>query len=184
MLFLLLLGVGFLFGLAATLVVLASAKKITWRKSGWLIGLSLLLGLAGLGGSWWLIRPSESNDGGQYAAKLSRPRAFQLQKINQVATGDDDLTLQTDDQGQYTLYLKGLANGTVRLKDDDDESSVRFKTQQVAVKKVTKLTVTLPESESQHQFELVDSFGHDTDFQLVRPSAPAATASSSQWESK
>ena len=177
------LGAGFWWGITLVLVALSVGKSLRWAKTGWLIGLSFLLGAGLLGAGWWQSRPTAPAASQQFTTSKSAQRgSYQLVKHDQVA-GDDDLTFQTDEQGTYQLQIKGLRKATVQVKDGDDESAVRFKTQRLTVQpgKVTRLTIKLPADEATHEFELVDQLGHDTDFQLVRPTQHDATAT---WESK
>ena len=177
------LGAGFWWGITLVLVALSVGKSLRWAKTGWLIGLSFLLGAGLLGTGWWQSRPTAPAASQQFTTSKSAQRgSYQLVKHDQVA-GDDDLTFQTDEQGTYQLQIKGLRKATVQVKDGDDESAVRFNTQRLTVQpgKVTRLTIKLPAGEATHEFELVDQLGHDTDFQLVRPTQASSTAT---WESK
>lgn len=184
----LIFAAGSLVGVALLMLILAIAKVVKWRVA-LIVGLVSLLLAGGAGAAGLFITNSGSSTSSSTSSdytttKLSKPRVYSLIKTNRVGTGDD-LTLQTDSNGKYTLKLKGLADGVVKLTDEDDESSYRLKTKRINVQKgkTSKVELTLPDGETEHEFELSDHFGHDVDFKLVLPSTTSSSSSSSDWES-
>ncbi|MFR5007980.1 MAG: hypothetical protein ACLUB8_01135 [Limosilactobacillus vaginalis] len=173
-----------LLGLIAILALLTLAikKKIKWNFFGLALAIYLLLSFIFLivaGSPSSMNSAKESNQSSQQ----SMARIFKL-----IYSDDDDyngeIHFDSNKDGKYTVKIKGLQNGKVKLKNADD-SQEKFKTQTFTIKKgqTLKIPITLKSDDLVHDFELEDSNGNKKDFSVYNNSDIANSIADSMSES-
>lgn len=163
-----------LLGLIAILVLLTLAikKKFKWNFFGLTLAIYLLLSfiflvVAGL--------PSSTNSAKEsnQSSQQSTVRIFKL-----IYSDDDDyngeIHFDSNKDGKYTVKIKGLQNGKVKLKNADD-SQEKFKTQTFTIKKgqTLKIPITLKSDDLVHDFKLEDSNDNSKKFSIYNDSDSA-----------
>lgn len=100
---------------------------------------------------------------------------------------DDGVRFETNKNGDCTIKIKGLKNGTVKLETDsasaDDEN---FKTKHIKLQKgkVIKEKIHLKDTDFVHDFELSDKNDNTKDFSVYNNSAAANSSISSMDSSE
>lgn len=173
-----------LLGLIAILVLLALAiqKKFKWNFFGLALAIYLLLSFIFLvvAGS-----PSSTNFAKEsnQSSQQSTARIFKL-----IYSDDDDyngeIHFDSNKDGKYTVKIKGLQNGKVKLKNADD-SQEKFKTQTFNIKKgqTLRIPIILKGDDLVHDFELEDSNDNTKDFSIYNNSDTANSIADSISES-
>lgn len=121
----------------------------------------------------------ESNQSSQQ----STARIFKL-----IYSDDDDyngeIHFDSNKDGKYTVKIKGLQNGKVKLKNADD-SQEKFKTQTFNIKKgqTLRIPIILKGDDLVHDFELEDSNDNTKDFSIYNNSDTANSIADSISES-
>jgi hypothetical protein len=163
-----------LLGLIAILVLLTLAikKKFKWNFFGLTLAIYLLLSFIFLvvAGS-----PSSTNSAKEsnQSSQQSTVRIFKL-----IYSDDDDyngeIHFDSNKDGKYTVKIKGLQNGKVKLKNADD-SQEKFKTQTFTIKKgqTLKIPITLKSDDLVHNFKLEDSNDNSKKFSIYNDSDSA-----------
>lgn len=163
-------------GLLAMIVmlILSLCKRMAWKKTGTsaliYVVVSVLL----------LIVVGSEPDSTQTASRSQSDAKIYKLMYNDDEDYDDEIKFDSDKQGQYTLKIKGLQNGTVTIKNDDD-SEESFKPVKVKVKKgkISKYTIKLADSDLVHDFVITDKNDHNKKFEVYNNSDAANSSMSS-----
>ncbi|KAB7487786.1 hypothetical protein F7Q97_30370, partial [Klebsiella michiganensis] len=96
------------------MIVQSFRKRLSWMKTGIsaliYVVVSILL----------LIVVGSEPDSTQTASQSQNDAKIYKLIYNDDEDYDDEIKFDSDKQGQYTLKIKGLQNGTVTIKNDDD----------------------------------------------------------------
>lgn len=163
-------------GLLAMIAMLVQSfrKHLSWKKTGIsaliYVVVSILL----------LIVVGSEPDSTQTASRSQSDAKIYKLMYNDDENYDDEIKFDSDKQGQYTLKIKGLQNGTVTIKNDDD-SEESFKPVKVKVKKgkISKYTIKLADSDLVHDFVITDKNDHNKKFEVYNNSDAANSSMSS-----
>lgn len=167
-------------GLLAMIVmlILSLCKRMAWKKTGisaliYVVVSVLLLIVVG------------SEPGSTQTASQSQNNA----KIYKLMYNDDEdyydeIRFDSNKQGQYTLKIKGLQNGNVTIKNDDD-SQEHFKPVKIKVRKdkISKYTIKLADDDFVHDFVITDGNGHSKTFKVYNNSDAANSSMSAMSSS-
>ena len=157
-----------------TMLVQSFRKHLSWKKTGIsaliYVVVSILL----------LIVVGSEPDSTQTASQSQNDAKIYKLIYNDDEDYDDEIKFDSDKQGQYTLKIKGLQNGTVTIKNDDD-SEESFKPVKVKVKKgkISKYTIKLADSDLVHDFVITDKNNHNKKFEVYNNSDAANSSMSS-----
>lgn len=157
-----------------TMLVQSFRKHLSWKKTGIsaliYVVVSILL----------LIVVGSEPDSTQTAGQSQNDAKIYKLIYNDDEDYDDEIKFDSDKQGQYTLKIKGLQNGTVTIKNDDD-SEESFKPVKVKVKKgkISKYTIKLADSDLVHDFVITDKNNHNKKFEVYNNSDAANSSMSS-----
>ena len=157
-----------------TMLVQSFRKHLSWKKTGIsaliYVVVSILL----------LIVVGSEPDSTQTASQSQNDAKIYKLIYNDDEDYDDEIKFDSDKQGQYTLKIKGLQNGTVTIKNDDD-SEESFKPVKVKVKKgkISKYTIKLADSDLVHDFVITDKNDHNKKFEVYNNSDAANSSMSS-----
>ena len=156
------------------MLVQSFRKHLSWKKTGIsaliYVVVSILL----------LIVVGSEPDSTQTASQSQNDAKIYKLIYNDDEDYDDEIKFDSDKQGQYTLKIKGLQNGTVTIKNDDD-SEESFKPVKVKVKKgkISKYTIKLADSDLVHDFVITDKNDHNKKFEVYNNSDAANSSMSS-----
>lgn len=174
-----------LLGLIAILVLLALAikKKFKWNLFGLALAIYLLLSFIFLvvaGSS----SPTNSAKESNQSSQQSTARIFKLM-YSDDEDYNNEIHFETNKDGKYTVKIKGLQNGKVKLKNADD-SQEKFKTQTFTIKKgqTLKIPITLKSDDLVHDFELEDSNDNTKAFSIYNNSDAANSIADSMSNSE
>ena len=81
---------------------------------------------------------------------------------------DGDLMFDTDDDGNYTLKLKGLEDGPVTISNSENDKVI--KTLDVHKGKITKTRIHVPKSKDEYELVATDGNEHSKDFTIMNDS--------------
>ena len=163
-------------GLLAMIVmlILSLCKRMAWKKTGVSALIYVVVALL------LLIVVGSEPDSTQTASQSQSDAKIYKLMYNDDDDYDDEIKFDSDKQGQYTLKIKGLQNGTVTIKNDDD-SEESFKPVKVKVKKgkISKYTIKLADSDLVHDFVITDKNNHNKKFEVYNNSDAANSSMSS-----
>lgn len=77
-----------------------------------------------------------------------------------------DIGFDTNGNGKCVIKVKGLADGTVVVKNDDDDYSFKDQIVKVEKGKVTKAVIKQPEKQDVHDYVLDEGAGHHQKFSI------------------
>lgn len=157
-----------------TMLVQSFRKRLSWMKTGISALIYVVVALL------LLIVVGSEPDSTQTASQSQSDAKIYKLMYNDDDDYDDEIKFDSDKQGQYTLKIKGLQNGTVTIKNDDD-SEESFKPVKVKVKKgkISKYTIKLADSDLVHDFVITDKNNHNKKFEVYNNSDAANSSMSS-----
>jgi len=136
-------------------IIQSCLKVLKWKYTG-IISLLLVLGffliVLGIGD-----RDTKSTESKVRIAKLVYNKD---DKVN------GDIGFDTDGNGKCVIKVKGLADGTVVVKNDDDDYSFKDQIVKVEKGKVTKAVIKQPEKQDVHDYVLDEGAGHHQKFSI------------------
>lgn len=152
-----------LLGLIAIIVllILSIMKKVKWRYWGLSLAIYLFFSFIFLtmAGSPSTIKNANSQS--------PNKRIFSIVS-NKGDRVDGDLMFDTDDDGNYTLKLKGLEDGPVTISNSENDKVI--KTIDVHKGKITKTRIHVPKSKDEYELVATDGNEHSKDFTIMNDS--------------
>lgn len=152
-----------LLGLIAIIVllILSIMKKVKWRY--WGLSLAIYLFFSFI----FLIMAGSPSTIKNANSQSPNKRIFSIvsSKGDRV---DGDLMFDTDDDGNYTLKLKGLADGPVTISNSENDKVI--KTLDVHKGKITKTRIHVPKSKDEYELVATDGNEHSKDFTIMNDS--------------
>src|SRR5699024_7413242 len=150
------------------MIVQSFRKRLSWTKTGIsaliYIVVSMLL----------LIVVGSEPDSTQTASQSQNDAKIYKLMYNDDEDYYDEIKFDSNKQGQYTVKIKGLQNGTVTIKNADD-SEEHFKPVKIKVAKgkISKHTIKLADDDFVHDFVITDGNGHSKTFKVYNYSDAA-----------
>lgn len=146
-------GIWGLFGLVAVLVllVLAIFKKVSWKNFG--ISAVVYIVILFIIGEIVVSNP---------ALQTPEKRIFAIQSTKSDCSGDD-LSFDTNDDGDYTLKLKGLGDGQVIISTNEDK---KLKTVDIRKDKTSKVKIHVPSDTGEYELIATDNGNHSKEFTI------------------
>lgn len=157
-----------------TMLVQSFRKHLSWKKTGISALIYVIVSIL------LLIVVGSEPDSTQTANQSQNDAKIYKLIYNDDEYYNDEIKFDSDKQGQYTLKIKGLQNGTVTIKNDDD-SEESFKPVKVKLKKgkISKYTIKLADSDLVHDFVITDKNDHNKKFEVYNNSDAANSSMSS-----
>lgn len=152
-----------LLGLIAIIVllILSIMKKVKWRY--W--GLSLVAYL--FFSFIFLIMAGSPSTIKNANSQSPNKRIFSIVS-NKDDRIDGDLIFDTDEDGNYTLKLKGLEDGPVTISNSENDKAI--KTVDVHKGKIQKVKIHVPKNEDEYELVATDGNEHSKDFTIMNDS--------------
>lgn len=160
------------------MIVQSFRKRLSWMKTGIsaliYIVVSMLL----------LIVVGSEPDSTQKASQSQSDAKIYKLMYNDDEDYYDEIKFDSNKQGQYTVKIKGLQNGTVTIKNADD-SEEHFKPVKIKVAKgkISKHTIKLADDDFVHDFVITDGNGHSKTFKVYNYSDAANSSMSAMSSS-
>lgn len=160
------------------MIVQSFRKRLSWTKTGIsaliYIVVSMLL----------LIVVGSEPDSTQTASQSQNDAKIYKLMYNDDEDYYDEIKFDSNKQGQYTVKIKGLQNGTVTIKNADD-SEEHFKPVKIKVAKgkISKHTIKLADDDFVHDFVITDGNGHSKTFKVYNYSDAANSSMSAMSSS-
>ena len=152
-----------LLGLIAivVLLILSIIKKVKWRYWGLSLAVYLFFSFIFLimAGSPSTIRNANSQS--------ANKRTFSIVS-NKDDRVDGDLMFDTNEDGNYTLKLKGLEDGPVTISNSENDKVI--KTIDVHKGKIAKTKIHVPKSKDEYELVATDGNEHSKDFTIMNDS--------------
>lgn len=152
-----------LLGLIAivVLLILSIIKKVKWRYCGLSLAVYLFFSFIFLimAGSPSTIRNANSQS--------ANKRTFSIVS-NKDDRVDGDLIFDTNEDGNYTLKLKGLEDGPVTISNSENDKVI--KTIDVHKGKIAKTKIHVPKSKDEYELVATDGNEHSKDFTIMNDS--------------
>ncbi len=152
-----------LLGLIAivVLLILSIIKKVKWRYCGLSLAVYLFFSFIFLimAGSPSTIRNANSQS--------ANKRTFSIVS-NKDDRVDGDLIFDTNEDGNYTLKLKGLEDGAVTISNSENDKVI--KTIDVHKGKIAKTKIHVPKSKDEYELVATDGNEHSKDFTIMNDS--------------
>lgn len=152
-----------LLGLIAIIVllILSIIKKVKWRYLGLSLAVYLFFSFIFLimAGSPSTIRNANSQS--------ANKRTFSIVS-NKDDRVDGDLMFDTNEDGNYTLKLKGLEDGPVTISNSENDKVI--KTIDVHKGKIAKTKIHVPKSKDEYELVATDGNEHSKDFTIMNDS--------------
>lgn len=152
-----------LLGLIAivVLLILSIIKKVKWRYCGLSLAVYLFFSFIFLimAGSPSTIRNANSQS--------ANKRTFSIVS-NKDDRVDGDLMFDTNEDGNYTLKLKGLEDGPVTISNSENDKVI--KTIDVHKGKIAKTKIHVPKSKDEYELVATDGNEHSKDFTIMNDS--------------
>ena len=152
-----------LLGLIAIIVllILSIIKKVKWRYLGLSLAVYLFFSFIFLimAGSPSTIRNANSQS--------ANKRTFSIVS-NKDDRVDGDLMFDTNEDGNYTLKLKGLEDGPVTIRNSENDKVI--KTIDVHKGKIAKAKIHVPKSKDEYELVATDGNEHSKDFTIMNDS--------------
>lgn len=152
-----------LLGLIAivVLLILSIIKKVKWRYCGLALAVYLFFSFIFLimAGSPSTIRNANSQS--------ANKRTFSIVS-NKDDRVDGDLMFDTNEDGNYTLKLKGLEDGPVTISNSENDKVI--KTIDVHKGKIAKTKIHVPKSKDEYELVATDGNEHSKDFTIMNDS--------------
>ena len=152
-----------LLGLIAIIVllILSIMKKVKWRYWGLSLAIYLFFSFIFLtmAGSPSTIKNANSQSPNKRIFSIVSSKGDRV---------DGDLMFDTDDDGNYTLKLKGLEDGPVTISNSENDKVI--KTLDVHKGKITKTRIHVPKSKDEYELVATDGNEHSKDFTIMNDS--------------
>lgn len=170
-----------LLGLITLLIlfVLALAKKFKWKLFGLILAVYLVLSFALLviAGSFL---PADSHQ----TSERSNVKIFKL-IYSDDEKYEDGIRFESNGDGKYTVKVRGLHNGKIKLANKDDDQE-KFQTRYYKIKKeqTLKIPIQLKGDDLVHDFKITDNNHHSKTFSIYNNSGTANSIANSFSESE